>query len=195
MKRIIYKLKLKIKTNWKIVLVSLVQFSFVFAIGWFFEHLLEMLIIVPCFFYFRTKFEKQWHAKDALYCTIYTMAIFSFIAWESPDLALSIFIIVLYTFLINSVSYRVRDYLDIKYPKRKKKNTNRQTIINILGSDNLTEEQIEEYCVSIGYPKLSETIYLFLNNTVEETADILAVDATTITRRINRFIKSSQNKK
>lgn len=96
------------------------------------------------------------------------------------------------TYYINTLSFYVRDYLDIKYPKKKKKNTNRQTIINILGEDNLDEESIESYCIKIGKPRLSETIYLFLNNTLEETAEILDVDLSTITRRINNFIKESR---
>ncbi len=191
LRKFIYKSNLWLKMHWKIILISLIQFSFVFAVGWFFGHLLEMFIIVPCFFYFRSKFEKQYHAKDGWWCTLYTMIIFTIISLTSPEISLSIIMIVCFTYFVNLCSFYVRDYLDIKYPKRKKKNSNRQTIISILGDD-LSEEYIESFCTKIGRPKLSETIFLFLNNTLEETANILEVDARTITRRINTFIKESQ---
>lgn len=55
----------------------------------------------------------------------------------------------------------------------------------------MKEEAIEEFCIARAIPNLSESIYLFLNNTLEETAYILGVDPTTITRRINKFIKES----
>ena len=151
-----------------------------------------MLIIIPCFFYFRNKFEKQYHASDGWRCTLYTLFIFTIVSVISPNISISIMLIIILCYFINLTSYYVRDYLDIKYPKKKKKNTNRQTIINILGNDNLSEECINDFCVSKGMPNVSETIYLFLNNTLEETANILEVDTSTITRRINKFIKESR---
>ena len=75
---------------------------------------------------------------------------------------------------------------------KKKKNQNRRMIIEIL-KNNLDEDYIEKFCTSIGKPKLSETIYLFLNNTLEETAEILNVDTSTIMRRINTFIEESKS--
>lgn len=153
-----------------------------------------MIIIIPCFFYFRSKFEKQFHASDGWRCTLYTIIIFTIVSIISPNISISIILIVILTYFINLTSYYVRDYLDIKYPKKKKKNTNRQAIINILGADNLSEEYITDFCVKIGKPNLAETIYLFLNNTLEETANILDVDNSTIIRRINNFINVSKNK-
>ena len=170
---------------------TILQFGLVFFFGWFHNRLLEIFIITGCFFYFRSKFEKQFHASTTWKCTIYTITIFYIISLISPQLSISILLIVLFCYLINLTSYYVRDYLDIKHPKKKKRNTNRQEIINILGETNLNEDYITDYCISKSMPKLAETIYLFLNNTLEETAEILAVDPSTITRRINTFIKRS----
>lgn len=69
--------------------------------------------------------------------------------------------------------------------------TKRKEIIKILGVDRLDEDSIHKYCVSKGFPKLGETIYLFLNNTLEETSEILQVDMSTLSRRINKFIESA----
>ena len=69
---------------------------------------------------------------------------------------------------------------------------NRLIIIDILGKDNLDEEYIEKMCNKLGLIHISETIYLFLHNTIEETAEILDVDISTITRRITKFIEKSK---
>lgn len=180
--------------NWEVVLISIIQLSFVLFVGWFFERLLEIIIIVPCFFYFRSKFEKQYHASDGWRCTLYTMVIFTIVSAISSNISISIMLIVILAYFINLISYYVRDYLDIKYPKKKKKNTNRRAIVEILGED-LSEESVERVCVANAIPQLSETIYLFLNNTLEDTADILNVDTSTVTRRINKFIKTCKNEK
>lgn len=66
----------------------------------------------------------------------------------------------------------------------------RKKIISILGVDKLDEESIKKYCVSKGVPYLAKTIYLFLNETLEETSAILEVDISTLTRRINKFLET-----
>ena len=76
---------------------------------------------------------------------------------------------------------------------KKKRESHRKAIIKILGPNNLSEQRIEKFCVSKGVPKLSETIYLFLNNTLEETADILGVENSTVTRRIQSFLSLSKD--
>ena len=197
-------MKLKTKFLLKGLLHSLFQFIAIFFFAWFNNCLFEMLVIYCCFFFFRTKFEKQYHALTTWGCTILTFIIFYFVSIVTPNKTVSIILVILFTYIINNVSYYVRDYLDIKEYRdninmklmikgnqqvKKKKNVNRQIIIEILGIDNLDEESIERYCISKGIPRLSETIYLFLNNTLEETADILDVDPSTITRRIKRFIE------
>ena len=198
-------MKLKTKFIIKGLFHSLLQFIAIFSFAWFNDCIFEMAIIYVCFFFFREKFEKQYHAPTTWGCTILTLIIFYFVSLVTPNKTISIVLIILFTYNINVISYYYRDYLDIKeyrdnqlnkskqyydtVTNKKKKNVNRQIIIEILGNDNLDEESIERYCVSKGIPKLSETIYLFLNNTLEETADILDVDNSTITRRIKRFIE------
>ena len=54
----------------------------------------------------------------------------------------------------------------------------------------VSEKNIYKVCASHGFlPKYAETIYLFLNNTIEETADILNIDTKTVTRRIDKVIE------
>lgn len=55
--------------------------------------------------------------------------------------------------------------------------------------NHIDEDYIEEFCIKNGMTcKMSETIYLYLNNTLEETASILGVDMSTISRRIKDFL-------
>lgn len=189
-------MKLKTKLLLKGLFHSLLQFSSVFVFALFNNCFIEMTIIVICFFIFRTKFEKQYHALTTWGCTLLTMLIFYFVSCITPEKSISVILVIIFTYTINKVSYYYRDYLDIKNAKnekvaKKKKNTNRQLIIDILGANNLDEESIEKYCISKGVPKLSETIYLFLNNTMEEVSEILEIDMSTITRRIKKFIDVS----
>lgn len=189
-------MKLKTKFLIKGLLHSLLQFIAIFTFAWFNSCIFEMSIIYICFFIFKTKFEKQYHALTTWGCTILTMIIFYIVSLITPEKSISIILVIIFTYMINKVSFYYRDYLDIKNTKnekvaKNKKNTNRQLIIDILGANNLDEESIEKYCVSKGVPKLSETIYLFLNNTMEDVSEILEIDMSTITRRIKKFIDIS----
>lgn len=190
-------MKLKTKFFVKGLFHSLLQFIAVFTFAWFNNCIFEMAIIYICFFIFRTRFEKQFHALTTWGCTILTMIIFFIVSLITPEKSISLILVIMFTYMINKISFYYRDYLDIKNnfksttKTKKKKNTNRQLIIEIIGKDNLDEESIESYCVSKGVPRLSETIYLFLNNTLEDTADILGIDLSTVTRRIKKFIDIS----
>ncbi len=188
MRKKLFKIRIKLKTMFH----SLFQLLVLLGFGYFNNALWEMIILYFCFFYFRTRFEKQFHASSMWGCTILTIIVYWLASRIIPQKSLSILLVIIFTYFINTFSFYARDYLDIKKPKKKKKNTNRQQIIEILGEQNLDEESIEKFCVAKGMPRLSETIYLFLNNTLDETSYILEVDHTTITRRIKKFIKESQ---
>lgn len=186
-------MKLKHKILLKGLFHSVLQLSIIIFYGWLKDCLFEMLIIYSCFFYFRPKFEKQYHALTTWGCTFTHIIVFYLISSWLTDKSISIILAIILSYSLNYISYIYRDYLDIKKPKKKKRNTNRGLIIKILGEDNLDEESIENFCVSKGMPNLSETIYLFLNNKLEDTAEILGVDNSTITRRIKHFIEENEN--
>lgn len=188
-------MKLRTKLILKGLFHSFLQMLVIFLFAIFNDCILEMTFIYICFFFFRTRFEKQYHALTTWGCTFLTIFIFYIISLIYPNKHISMVLVIIFTYFINVVSFIYRDWKDIKDLEKiktkqiKPKTTNRQLIIDILGKDNLDEESIERYCVSKGVPKISETIYLFLNNTLEVTADILDVDISTITRRIKKFIK------
>lgn len=95
-------------------MISIIQFSCIFAFACFNNCLLEVSIIVACFFAFRRNFEKQYHAKNGWWCTLYTIILFYIISNISPDITISVLIIIIFTYFINLFLYYVRDYLDLQ---------------------------------------------------------------------------------
>lgn len=89
----------------------------------------------------------------------------------------------------NLVSHsRVIDLKAIaKKLNERKTKTLRQRILAVVPND---EDKIEKLCKGFGLINLSETIYLYLNNTIEEVAAILEIDNATVNRRVRKFLKT-----
>ena len=69
----------------------------------------------------------------------------------------------------------------------------KEKLKQIIGYDKIKDEEyIEKLCLEIGLSeKYSETIFLYWNNTAEETASILEIDVKTVRRRIDKFIEKA----
>lgn len=93
---------------------SILQLLLIFTFAWFNDCFLEMMIIYVCFFLFKSKFEKQFHAKTTWLCTLYTMIVFYIVSNITPKLHISILLIILFTYNINYISFHIREYLDLK---------------------------------------------------------------------------------
>lgn len=191
-------MKLRNKIILKGTFHSILQLCILLLFGWFNDRLFEMIFYYVCFFIFKNDFLKKLKVYDAYTnwgCTFITMIVDYLVSIFIPNKSVSILITIIFTYFVIYASYLYKDHLDnkdlqnIKENKISKKKTKRQIIIEILGKDNLDEESIEKFCISKGLVNLSETIYLFLNNKLEETSNILEVDMSTLNRRINKFIK------
>lgn len=112
------RLLTNISMYWRYWLLSILQFSFVIFVGWWFDRLIEIIIIAACFFLFRAKFKKQYHALTATKCTIITMIVFFIVGYISTSITLSILLEVLMSFFITTVSYYARDYIDLLQEKQ-----------------------------------------------------------------------------
>lgn len=189
----------KIWNIWKIkrikvayTLLSILDISIILFIGWFNNRLIEIITILSLFLLFRAKYEKQFHARSLFICSIYSIIIFYIVIKFSYSVRITIASIVLIPYFITFISYHVRNYFDLLYLKDKKIK-NRNKIIKILDG-NLTEEHIENVCLKNGLStKISETVYLYLSNKLEDVADILDVDNSTVVRRIKEFIKRADD--
>lgn len=153
LKKILYQSRLKILIYWKLILISIIQFSCILAFAWFNNCLIEMCIIISCFFIFRRNFEKQYHAKNGWFCTLYTIILFFIISNISPDIKTSILIIIVFTYFINLFLYYVRDYLDLRDRFKAKKvglskGISENELVNIIGDKDINTL---EYCILRDY--------------------------------------------
>lgn len=102
----------------KCVLFSIVQYVGAILLGLIFNRLIEILIIIPLFFIFRNKYEKTFHAKTILECTIYTLLMFFIICLISRPIYESILLTIILCYITTEILYYIRDYLDLRKVKR-----------------------------------------------------------------------------
>lgn len=134
-------MKLKNKLFLKGLFHSLLQFIMIFTFAWFNSCIFEMCIVYVCFLYFRTRFTKQYHALTSWGCTLITMIVFYFVSLVIPNKSISLLLIILFTYLINYISYCYRDYLDFLKIKKFKiyKGMNKDVLLNKCKMYDLTE--------------------------------------------------------
>ena len=168
----------------------MIQFGFIIFFGWYYNKLLNVLIIVPFFFIFRKCYTKVYHAPSYMHCTIYTICIFIAVLFICLNQHISILFSILLCYIMNLISYHLRVYIDLKkeYNKLTSPNKSKREIILQYVKNN--EEAIEELCSKFVENNLAETVYLYLNNTIEDTADILNISTRTVNRRIDTFIRN-----
>ena len=172
---------------------SLIQFGSAILLGWYFDRLINILITIPLFFIFRRKYDKTYHARCVNECTIQTLFMLFIMCQLNVSISLSILLTILITYVDTEILYHLQDYIDLKEIVRKinenKTKTYRQRILAIVPNN---EQKIEKLCKAFAITDLAETIYLYLNNTIEETAEILQINTVTINRRIKKFLKTTE---
>lgn len=173
------------------VIFTLLTYLSLLIIGIIFDRWIEMTVSAVFFHIFRGKDEETYHASDDLKCWCVSMLSFIVIMKLTLPIYISYIVSILLSFILCMIMrfvYFVRKLVDkFKITKQKDK---RNTIIELVGKDNLTEEYIENLCSQYGLTtKYSETVYLYINNTLEETADLLGIDCRTVSRRLNTFIE------
>ena len=182
-------MKLKTKFLIKGLFHSLLQFIAIFTFAWFYNCILEMIIIYICFFLFRTKFEKQYHAPTTWLCTIYTFIVFFIVSNITPKIHFSVILIILFTYCINQISFWVRDYLDLRdrFNASKieiTKGMNKDVLLNICKENKLNEMETQilvyYYCDRISLTAISYKV----NYSYDYVAELKS--------KIIRKIKASQ---
>lgn len=173
------------------VIFTLLTYLSLLIIGIIFDRWIEMTVSAVFFHIFRGKDEETYHAKTDLICWCVSVFSFCVIMRLTLPIYISYIVSILLSFILCMIMrfvYFVRKLVDkFKITKQKDK---RNTIIELVGKDNLTEEYIENLCSQYGLTtKYSETVYLYINNTLEETADLLGIDCRTVSRRLNTFIE------
>lgn len=173
------------------LIFTLITYLSLLIVGIIFNRWIEMTVSAVFFHIFRGKDEETYHAKTDLICWCVSVFSFCVIMRLTLPIYISYIVSILLSFILCMIMrfvYFVRKLVDkFKITKQKDK---RNTIIELVGKDNLTEEYIENLCSQYGLTtKYSETVYLYINNTLEETADLLGIDCRTVSRRLNTFIE------
>lgn len=137
-------MKLKTKIILKGLFHSLLQLILIFFFAWLNDCIFEMLIVYTCFFLFRTKFDKQYHALTSWGCTFITMIVFFIVSLTIPQKTISLLLVIIFTYFINLMSFYARDYLDLKdkFKARKveiTKGMNKDKLLEICKQNNLNE--------------------------------------------------------
>lgn len=106
-----FKIKLKMKMyGYSLLGVSTLLSILLFA--FLNDKLLEIITTIIFFFIFRKRFEKQYHAKSLIHCSIISIIVFIILTRIALRFSISILFIIILTFLTNLISFYVRDYLD-----------------------------------------------------------------------------------
>lgn len=183
--------KIKISLHTKLVLKglfhSILQFIGIFAFAWYQDCLFEMAIIYCCFFIFRNTFEKQYHASTTWLCTLYTFIVFYIVSNIAPNKALSLLLIVVFTFSLNLISFMVRDYLDLRDRFKAikveiAKGMARDKLLNICNENNLNE--LETNILLYYYCDRKSLTYIA--NKLHYSYDYIAELKSNIIKRIKR---------
>ena len=178
-KRIRLELFLRKLGTYTIILLAI--FTYAFLLG----KEKETLFLMISYTITRNMFDKQLHCTSTAKCIKLTLIIFFITITAIIHYNASILECLLLGVMINYVGYV---YMMIPFETIKRDNK-RSRILKAVRNN---EEEIDKLCKDLCIIELSETVYLYLNNTIEDTADILDIDPTTVTRRINKFLKAVQ---
>ena len=141
-------MKLKTKIILKGLFHSILQSLLVLTFAWFNNCIFEMLTVYLCFFLFRTKFDKQYHALTSWGCTLITMIVFYVVSLIVPNKSISLLLVILFTYFINLMSFYVRDYLDLRDRFNAKsvkitRGIDKDKLLEICGTSELSDLEIK----------------------------------------------------
>lgn len=178
-----------------VIVTQGLQFLAVYSVAMLNQRAIEFLFIFLSFQVNRKIFGKSYHADQLSKCTLFTLVIFYFLTSGVFKLNVSLFMAPLFGVYLSYILNIVQELIDNqRVPKPFVKKKLRDQVIDILG-DNLDEEYITNYCLHLGLnTKIAETVFLYLDNSKDDVADILDIQGTTVIRRVKKFIeKATEN--
>ena len=120
MKKKLYKLYLKCKFI-SYSLLGILTLALIIGIAYLNNRFIETSLTIITFFIFRNLFEKQYHSKSLLLCSAISVIVFTIITFIELPLNISVLFCIVVSFVTTTISYYVKDYLDSKEVKLKKK--------------------------------------------------------------------------
>ena len=190
-------MKLKSKIAFKLIkeyLGFFINCAIMLVIAYFFDKFFAMLLFILFVGTIKSCFKIEFHAdslfdnepiKALNYCKFISILVEIIYLIVSSKLELTIYgnIFVLFTFaIVNSILEVSLETIVISTSKSR-----REKILKIVAND---EKEIENLCDKYCMNNYTEVIYLYLNNTIEETSEILNIPVRTINNKINKFIRT-----
>ena len=176
---------LKLRLNWKLNkikilydILGIIEIALIYLIAWFNSRLLEVSIIIPLFFIYRSKYEKQWHAETLFKCACYSVVLFFFITLFIPSKNISIFCSVFMPYIITKISYYVKDYNDKNKLLTKK-------------LESMTFDEMKARFTTYTEYELN-AVYSYINRG-DKLADNIAMKYNYSTRQLQRIIKKMKD--
>ena len=168
------------------ILVLLITYVVIILLSIVFNRWLEISICIFFYYIFKGDTSDTYKPKTDFVLWLVLTLMFTFTIKLLFPISFS-FVFILLTSLALCMFMRVAYHLS----RPLKVKTKKDILIEYIGLANIKDEEyIEKMCSENGLPgKYSETIFLYLNNTIEETADILEIDVKTVRRRVEKFIE------
>lgn len=155
--------KIKLELILRKIIVYTLILSGIFAYAFVLGKEKETLFLMISYTITRNMFDKQFHCTSTIKCIKTTLIVFVISITAILHYTMSTLECLLIGVVINYVGYI---FVLIPIDEIKKKNK-RKKILKVVSNN---EESIDNYCKEHGISSVSETIYLYLNNTIEETA-------------------------
>ena len=130
MKKKLYRLYLKCKFI-SYSLLGIFTLALILGIAYLNNRFIETSITAMTFFIFRKLFEKQYHSKSLLLCSAISIIVFTIVSLIELPLNISILFSIVIAFIITTISYFVKDYLDSLEKLKQVSKTRKKALENL----------------------------------------------------------------
>lgn len=102
----------------------IITYGSLFIVSYFFDKVIEMTVSVICFHIFRLKDDKTFHASNDILCWLSSMISFTIVSLISLPIQQSIFSCICLAYILSTVMYLIKDYLDLRKAEDELNKTN-----------------------------------------------------------------------
>ena len=164
-----YRVKWKLKKYSIAITLSTLMLTTVFIVAYLNDRVIETLLSVLAYYLYRSFYEKQFHAKSLIQCSIISIIVLAIVSKIAMPLQISLFFTILIVFILTHGSYKLRDLID----KTLLVETYRKRLeaFEYKPIENLTELELQARVPRIPY-EIVHIVYGYLHkgNTINATA-------------------------
>lgn len=167
------------------ILYNLFEVYLIYLIGKYSHKVVELVLIVLCFFINKALYGKPLHFSDNLKCIGLSLVVFYVATQCSLTLKVSLFVNVIIGVLCGAITSYIATYLYKENQKAKRRN-----LVKELVELQLDNEKIQDICKKNGLDEIIGFIVDFrLNHNEDLTCYEFTIDRSTLNRKLNKFLK------